>query len=175
MSAASIDWINGIDGTRTNLRPWSHREPGFTKLSRLAPSLFQPADQWTLENALLAQSRVAESELPDWHAIEILDSFCEFSDYFAVRNFLAANAHVIPLLFEACEEIGKCFGSAARIVLTAERDPDSDDAVTLYALASTRLSPKDANEALERLDAEWWLDAMPRARSRLMIDVEYPR
>ena len=90
-----------------------------------------------------------------------------------VTEFLERNDFLIPLLFEAHGEIKDRFGSAV-FFLEVIADPEAADDRELYALVATHLPPEAALEKLERLDKEWWLAAMDRARCKLCIDVEFP-
>jgi hypothetical protein len=89
-----------------------------------------------------------------------------------VTGFLKRNHFLIPLLFEAHDEIKKRFENAA-LFLEVIADPDASDDRELYALVATHLPPEAALEELERLDQEWWLAAMDRARGKLCIDIEF--
>lgn len=105
--------------------------------------------------------------------IEQLAKAYQFKDYSEVRAFLNSNAFLIPLLREAHYRIKSQFGFDTEIVLEIFTDPESKDSRKLFALIFTALPVDEALERLKRLDQEWWLDTITRAKERLSIDVEY--
>ncbi len=90
-----------------------------------------------------------------------------------VSSFLQSNSFLIPLLFEARIHIERHFGWYAPAFLEVVSDPEAPDDRELYALIGTELPPGQALAKLERLDEQWWLDALPRAKGKLCIDLEF--
>lgn len=90
-----------------------------------------------------------------------------------VTMFLEANPFLVPLLFEVYGKIGQYFGPSPRVALEVVFDPEADHDVDLFALIQTHANPKEALACLDRLDEEWWLDALSRAQCKMTLDVEY--
>lgn len=111
---------------------------------------------------------------PEQDGFATIEDDYELLDPSSVREFLRANDFLVDLLLEAKNEIGARFGSDARLLLDVEADPEAEEAVReLVLLIETSLDRKRARELLESLDSEWWLEALPAARHRLTIDLEY--
>jgi hypothetical protein len=121
----------------------------------------------------LEESLAASIEASKDIEIELLAKAYQFKDYAVVRAFLNSNAFLILLLREAHNKIKSHFGFDTEIGLEVFTDPESDDGQKLFALIFTALPVDEALERLERLDQEWWLDAITRAKERLNLDVEY--
>ncbi len=135
----------------------------------LHPGSFVPFEALTTRSATTA-SKIYPDQA---HLLlGLLDSLFDLEQPEAVTAFLRHNSDLIPLLLESRGQVGLRFGEA-RMRLTLMSDPEATDDQRLYALVLTSLSPEEAERCLEKLDAEWWLDALPQARSRLTIDVEY--
>jgi hypothetical protein len=91
-----------------------------------------------------------------------------------VQSMTDRNPHLVSLLREAREQVDRVFGSSAPIDLEVVENPEAaDSSPELFAFIQTPLPVPAARERLERLDEEWWLDALPRAEGRLNIALEY--
>jgi len=89
-----------------------------------------------------------------------------------VSHFLEVNPFLIPLLREAYTHIRKYFPSS-KLFLEAVADPEVIDEVQLVVFIAANHDPDEASEALNRLDEDWWLDAMERAQDKLCITLEF--
>jgi hypothetical protein len=97
---------------------------------------------------------------------------------FAFRGDVQAltddSPQLLPLLLEARQHVERVFGSDVPTVLEVVQNPEAADASPeLFAYIQTTLPVPEAREKLEKLDDEWWLDALPRAEGRLNIALEY--
>jgi hypothetical protein len=91
-----------------------------------------------------------------------------------VQSLADDNPQLVPLLLEARQQVERVFGSDVPMVLEVVQNPEAADASSeLFAYIQTPLPVPEAREKLERLDEEWWLDALPRAEGRLSIALEY--
>ena len=90
----------------------------------------------------------------------------------SVKRFLINNIFLIDLIFEARTRIAKYFNSATPLALSLTQYPD-EEIEELYLLIQTNLSVKESLPALDRFEEEWWLDALPRAKCKMTIKLEY--
>ena len=90
-----------------------------------------------------------------------------------VIEFLEDHPFLVALLFDAHPQIVKHFGPRPDAVLEVVADPEAMADRELFVLVRTDLPPDDALCRLERLDMDWWLDAMDRAHASLCIDLEF--
>ncbi len=105
-------------------------------------------------------------------AVQILEKLYQFRNHNNVTGFLREFSFLAGLLVETHAMIRQHFGTASEIDLEVVEDPETEER-QLFALIKTFLPPEEAIEALDRLDREWWLDALPGAHGKLSIDVEY--
>ena len=85
--------------------------------------------------------------------------------------FLERYPFLISLLLEAYSKIGNYF-PYPQVFLEVVTDPEAFDDYQLVVSIATNLDPDEAVDTLERLDEDWWLDALDRAQGKLCIDVE---
>jgi hypothetical protein len=91
-----------------------------------------------------------------------------------VETMAEGSPHLVPLLIEARQQVGRVFGPDAPLVLEVVENPDASEALPeLFMYIQTRLPVQAARARLAQLDDEWWLDALPRAAGRLNIGLEY--
>lgn len=100
--------------------------------------------------------------------ITYLDRIFAFKGYIDVYNFLRENQFLISLLFEAYFEIMDIFGKDVNLSLKVSKD---DEYEKLYLLINS--SHQDAYDLLDKLDENWWIDVIPRAKNKMNIDLEY--
>ncbi len=65
------------------------------------------------------------------------------------------------------------FGSHPEVALEVIIDSEAVDDRELFAFIRTSLPSDEVLTKLDRLDHEWWLDAMDRAKGKLCIHVEF--
>ncbi len=93
-------------------------------------------------------------------------------DNHAVTSYLGKNPHLSSLLRDARGEIDKVFGAGTPLTLDVMHDPE-DGSDQLYLLIGTKFDADKAGELLDRLDREWWLGAVRRARGKLAIALAF--
>jgi tetratricopeptide (TPR) repeat protein len=134
-----------------------------------------PEDE-TLER-FLAELRLDRLErerhpLPEQQAAPISSLFV-FQNPAQIVTFVFENQFLLELLREASKRIHDIFGPDTQLSLRLWRDPDYEEAQTLYIEILTKLSADDAFPLLERLDDEWWIDASEQASGKLNIKLQY--
>ncbi len=104
--------------------------------------------------------------------IERLERLYTFRDYVSVSRFLRENPFLLDLLLEAHEEIREYFVSRVHVGLEVFTDPEAEDSRQLVALVRTNLSLQEEVDFLDAFYEGWWLDALPKARYKLHIDLK---
>jgi len=89
-----------------------------------------------------------------------------------VIGFLLNHPELIDVALDGYVQLKRVFGRTTPIVLELIEDPESGFQ-ELAALVQTELGPEDALNALDWLDAHWWLRTMPQANGLFGIDVEF--
>jgi hypothetical protein len=134
-------------------------------LSFFIPEPAIQARNWTSEQMVDFSSQPCQ-------AVQILEKLYQFRNHGCVTGFLREFSFLAGLLVETHAMIQQHFGTSSEIALEVVEDPETEER-QLFALIKTFLPPDEAIEALDRLDQEWWLDALPGAHGKLSIDVEY--
>ncbi len=111
-----------------------------------------------------------DSSSSEQATIDLLDRLFTFNDYMQVNNFLRKNTYLFPLLLETYEKIKSSFPDAISLALKVKTDGVSEHE-KLYVIINS--FSEDNYRILDELDDNWWIDAMPRAKSKLNIDLEY--
>jgi hypothetical protein len=102
--------------------------------------------------------------------IAIIDSF-NVVDRGEVSDFLTARPYLISVLFEARERISRIFPVDTTVILDLARHPDPGSRPELVLRIVTPLPMSEGLARLDRLDEEWWLDALPHANGELTMVV----
>lgn len=89
-----------------------------------------------------------------------------------VKEFLKENAFLTPLIEESLAKIAEYFGPETPLALEVRFHPD-DGSSELFLYIKSPLPVSEAMEILDRLAWDWWLDKMPIARNRIMINLGY--
>lgn len=110
---------------------------------------------------------------PPNFSAQILEREYVFKDHREVKEYIEINPFLIPLLFEAYGKIKLYFESYPQVFLEVVTDPEVPDDIKLVAFIRTCMEPKEALDRLDRLDREWWLQAMERAQGKLCIHLEF--
>jgi len=137
------------------------------------PSVPSAALQEPLEPIQVWQQAGASTVYVPAIAIRWLESLYIFRKPEEVSQFLKANPFLVPLLLEAHGQIENYFGPHPTVALEVITDPEAMDDRELFAFICTSLPPDEALVRLDRLDEEWWLDAMDRAEGKFCIHVEF--
>ncbi len=123
---------------------------------------------WPLNRNVSVETRSATTRVREFE-LDAIERFFVVDDRSAVRSFVIQRPFLVPLLFEAYQEISLYFGNAS-LQLKLITDPE-DDSRRLTVTIMTSLSPDDAVERLQQLDEQWWLDALGRTRGALSISI----
>ena len=94
-------------------------------------------------------------------------------DYSGVSEFLETYPFLVPLLTEVFIKIQHYFEPYPQVFLDVIKDPEFPGDVRLAVFIRTNLSPEDALSKLDRLDQDWWLEAMSEAHGKLYIHLEF--
>lgn len=78
------------------------------------------------------------------------------------------------LIQEAASKLCESFGDSAQIVLERFDDPDAEkEDPSLYLVVGTTLRAREARQALDRFEDNWWIDNAERSNNRLHFSVEF--
>lgn len=102
-----------------------------------------------------------------------LSRLYKFRDAPAVEEFVRKNENLTELLEEAHKKIGEYFGIDVSLELDVLRESDAKSSGRLFVLILTTLRPKEAVSRLDELDRDWWLNALPAAKGKVTIDIDY--
>ena len=94
-----------------------------------------------------------------------------FRDANDVKSFLEENPFLISLLQEAYIHIREYFPHSD-VVLEVVTDPEIMGEKDLVAFIVVEQTAEEASQALDRLDEEWWMEALDRAQDKLHITLE---
>lgn len=103
--------------------------------------------------------------------IEWLEQLFNFKMPEEVFRFIEVRPFLVPLLCEAHQKIKEYFDRNPSVSLEISTDPEADGEGQLFVYIHTFLSPDEALAKLDKLDWDWWLEAMDRSRGYLCIDV----
>lgn len=87
-----------------------------------------------------------------------------------VRGFLTHRPFLVPLLFEAQQEVQQFFPGAT-LHLAVATDPEDESDRHLQLVIHSALSPECAVAQLQALDSAWWIDTIDRARHALSLSI----
>ena len=89
-----------------------------------------------------------------------------------VESFLDQHPFLRPLVAEAHRHASRYFPDSEHRLRVTE-DPEGMGATQLVLSIGTREDAATAMARLDRLDAEWWLDASLRAKGLFLVTVEF--
>ena len=101
-----------------------------------------------------------------------IDKLYIFREATEVTSFLEENPFLIPLLQEAYMHIKRHLPHSD-VVLEVVTDPEIMGQKDLVVFIVVEGKAEEASEALDRLDEEWWLNALERAEDKLHIALEF--
>lgn len=102
---------------------------------------------------------------------EALSNIYCFRDSAVIEHLLAHVPGIHQVLLEALTPIKTKFLDASLVLAPEPRSDEEAPGLVLYV--QTKLPRDEARAALDELDEEWWLDAMPRAEGRLTIALDH--
>lgn len=152
------------EGTRTTWQYSGKVLEGYHRLVLDLQDLLIRGQIWN-ENSLLLAG------YPSTNA-RSLEQVYHFRKPVEVSLFLEKNPFLIPLLEEAYDYIRKYFPSST-LFLEVVADPEVIDERQLIIFIDANQGQDEASEALDRLDKDWWLDALERAQEKLCITLEF--
>ena len=88
---------------------------------------------------------------------------------------MTAHPYLEKLLLETHGKIREYFGPGTPVALEVFTDYESsgEDQGPLFAIIQTNLTYCEASGLLDRLDEEWWLDALPRGEGNLIVSMDF--
>jgi hypothetical protein len=95
----------------------------------------------------------------------------DLDDRERVLDYLDRHPHLLPLLIDVADQIPRYFRPDDRAFLQVIQDAETDVA-QFYAIVRSSLGPDETESCLDRLDEEWWLDAVERAGGDLTVDAK---
>ncbi len=90
-----------------------------------------------------------------------------------VGEFVSENLYLLDLLEEIPSRIYNYFGANQQLELRVSHEPEFPNSSELWVDILTKLSAKEATQILDKFDADWWLENMERANSKLNITLEF--
>lgn len=90
-----------------------------------------------------------------------------------VRSYIASHRHLFRILRELRKHIDVHFGEDARAILEVVSEPENSGQPCLFAYVQCSESRQECRAKLQAFDREWWIDAVPRARGRCNVTLEY--
>ncbi len=97
-----------------------------------------------------------------------------FKDPGMVISFLSRNESLAELLLEIHQQIAHYFnGAYVYVTLEIYRGADAGEEDQLFVMVKSSQDSESAYKCLARLDEEWWLRELPRAKGKMVISVEF--
>lgn len=90
-----------------------------------------------------------------------------------VIAFLEKNSRLLPVLFEAWQEVDLRLEAHPRMGLRLISDPEVEGLTMLYAIVSTTSDPEQVFRGLKALDAGWLSLLSPSVQRLFNVDVEF--
>lgn len=89
-----------------------------------------------------------------------------------LRRFLENNAEIVPMVFEAYQQI-KVYFPNEEIRLEVTSDVEDNGCESLFAHILTTLSVEEAHQKLDDLDEEWYLDQSVEVQNLFNFDLRF--
>lgn len=125
-------------------------------------------------NQSLTAEQIAKSKTTTViEEINALPSKYQISNFEEVKNFLSKNRFLISLLEEIPNKIYQYYGSEQKIALEVFYEPDFPQSSELWASVLTELSAEEARSIMNKIDEDWWLENIERAKCKLNIGIDY--
>ncbi len=103
---------------------------------------------------------------------ELLRANFSFRDENQVIQFLRSHRHLNQILNDSVEKIQVYFPES-QLSLRVMADPEDEDSKQLVLYIGCDLEPEKALIQLDKLDEDWWLDALDEAQNALCINLEW--
>lgn len=95
----------------------------------------------------------------------------EFDNEEEIYSFVRRNPYVMSALLDAPLSISGRFEDSPLLALEVFTDPD-EGYEQLFLLIRTTLAADDAQQRLDALYDDWWLDIVPSMKHKMAIDIE---
>jgi len=100
----------------------------------------------------------------DWHALYKIANAAD------VEEYVAGHLSVVPILYEAPNEIRAVFGNEAPPTLEVEWDPEEGDCWLSVGIPTVDVGPS-VLPMIYALEERWWLDRMTSTDATVVFDV----
>lgn len=94
------------------------------------------------------------------------------SNYSKLFLIFDRNRHLIPIIFNAYEEIKKRFPSE-KLILESVSDPEAENEEEVFVYILTSLPVGEAIARLNNLDEEWFLSELPRTKGLFNFNIRF--
>jgi hypothetical protein len=126
-----------------------------------------------MRTALAAESAACGESEP---VLTDVQTMYDVPDIAAVRGYVQARPHLVPLLARLQPEIARYFGGQTRAKLEMLRDPEGGSGSgLLYALIVSQVGIEETLRRSDLLDENWWVDESLAAEGDLALSVDYCR
>ncbi len=90
-----------------------------------------------------------------------------------VAEFLSRNTFLLDLLKEIPSKIFQYYGSEQKIALEVFYEPDFPQSSKLWVSVLTERSAEEARSIMDKIDEDWWLENIDKAKCKLNIGIDY--
>lgn len=171
--------MQSMHSAKISAQPKEWAEVDVVRVRKYAPPLRVPFTPVSTESRALFRNIVsggaeveASNLLRTWPIT--IEELYDLRSSQEVHRFLQIHSYLVFLLIEVYEKLLVYFAPLfAKPILEVITDPESENDQDLFVLVPTQDSPAEALARLDRLDREWWLDVLHRARGKVTIDIEY--
>lgn len=126
------------------------------------------------KNQSLSQEQIAKSQTKAIdEKFDSLSQNYEIAKFEEVKNFLLKNRFLILLLKEIPNKIYEYYGNDQKISLEVFYEPDFPQSSKLWVTVLTKLAAEEARSIMDKIDEDWWLENIDRAKCKLNIGIDY--
>jgi hypothetical protein len=162
--------INSIVPSQTNIQKYKDSDYYLDSISAFAKNQSLTSEQ-IAESRAKAISESRAKAIND--EINALRSKYEISNFEEVKNFLSKNHFLISLLEEIPNKIYQYYKDEQRIALEVFYEPDFPQSSELWVSVLTELSAEEARSIMNKIDEDWWLENIERAKCKMNIGIDY--
>ncbi|OAK18923.1 hypothetical protein A6283_12925 [Bacillus wiedmannii] len=105
--------------------------------------------------------------------INLINDMFVINNYKEVTDFLYTHDYLLALILKSRIVIHTHFVEKPKLELRLEETDESPNAKKLYVIIHSNLDLESAYHLLQKVDAEWWIDASTASKSKMNIDLEY--
>ena len=125
-----------------------------------------------LSDARVEHAGVATEEAA-WTEIETARDDSALAPVRDIERFLSVNPHVRAALTDGARMVPLFFGPDASLSLRIEHQIEDDGEAELVAFIQTPFGVDESLVRLDRFDAGWWLDELPKVKGQLTFTLRY--